>query len=147
MKLRAVKGSTTNAFFVTRDDGSEISWTWPDENGMLPHDLCHFAMETAFGLKYGVYGLMAKGVNWKEYDGPAALQRADAFVREKTGQPDARELLLAESLANSVREWQTPPAGIEMEKFEQGMKNFRELEARWKNLKDKEWIDLEWSVM
>ena len=113
-------------------------------------------MEKAFGLKYGVYGLMAIGVNWKDYDGPGALQRADAFVHEKTGQPDAHELKLAEALANSVKDeliygsfdldrmLQQLPPKTSKETLAKGIGDFKQLEKRWKAIQEGEWIDLVW---
>ena len=166
MLIRAVKGTPHNKFFVTRDDASQVSWTWPREQDFLPHDLCHLVMEKAFGLKYGVYGLMAIGVNWKEYEGPAAYQRADAFVKEKTDE-NADQLIAAETVANvprgllimneftpenflnaihvSLESAKRPvPETINPENCVIAMKQFEELSARWKELKDGEWIDLEW---
>jgi hypothetical protein len=155
MKIRAVKGPR-NKYFVTLDNSSQMSWDWPSEGDALPHDLCHYAMEKAYGLKFGVYGLMALGVDWEQYDGPAALQRADAFVREHTDQPDGRELKLAEALANSVKDemiygsfdldrmMQNLPPDTNREKLVKGIEAFKQLEARWRNLKMGEWIDLIW---
>jgi len=155
MTIRAVKGSR-NKYFVTLDNGEQMSWDWPSEGGALPHDLCHYAMEKAFGLKYGVYGLMAVGVDWEQYDGPAALQRADSFVREHTDQPDARELKLAEALANSVKDemiygsfdldrmMQNLPPDTDRATLAKGIEDFKELEKRWKALQEGEWLDLVW---
>jgi hypothetical protein len=134
MKIRAVKGPR-NRFFVTRDDGSEVYWDWPSEGTLLPHDLCHYVMEKKHHLAYGVWGLIAAGVDWGTFHGPGMLQRADAFVKSKVG-VDASELLQAEQLANSVRNQEM--AG------EQVPPEIEEMQKRWSALKDGEWIDLAW---
>src|SRR5579884_2510043 len=43
-------GKRDNWFYVKRDDGSELSWPWPDEGLRLPHDFIHALVERHFGI-------------------------------------------------------------------------------------------------
>jgi hypothetical protein len=85
--------------YVTRSDGSEVSWVFPTYGDALPHDLVHLVVESAFGLTEGF---------WGRVDGGADPTRVNAEANRKGGKhkyagygPDRRTLLLAEALANA----------------------------------------------
>ena len=49
--------------YVLRSDGSEVSWVFPTYGDMVPHDLVHVVVESAFGLKNGFWGRVDAGVD------------------------------------------------------------------------------------
>ena len=85
--------------YVTRSDGTEVSWSYPTYGDRLPHDLVHWVVETRFGLRFGFWGRVDAGAD------PAAInaQANRAVGRQKFagfGQEQG-ELYLAEALANA----------------------------------------------
>jgi hypothetical protein len=83
--------------YVTRDDGSEVSWSFPSYGDGLPHDLVHLVVERHLGLRQGFWGRVAAGVE---------VSRINAMADRKGGKgkyagfgEDLGELLLAEALA------------------------------------------------
>jgi hypothetical protein len=84
--------------YVTRADGSAVSWTMTTYGEALPHDLVHLVVESAFGLAQGFWGRVNGGAD------PGAISREANRTggRDKYAAygPDQTELLLAESLAN-----------------------------------------------
>jgi hypothetical protein len=48
---------------VRRSDGSETSWVFPSYGTLLPHDLVHLVVESAFGLRRGFWGLVDGGAD------------------------------------------------------------------------------------
>jgi hypothetical protein len=51
-----------NTIRCVRDDGTE---EWCYVTGLMNHDLAHFAVEKALGLKNGLYGHINQGVTFK----------------------------------------------------------------------------------
>src|SRR5262245_15116764 len=49
--------------YVTRSDGSQVSWAFPSYGGALPHDLVHLVVESAFGLSQGFWGRVDAGAD------------------------------------------------------------------------------------
>jgi hypothetical protein len=98
MRIHAVRTpGQRDRLHVTRDDGSEVAWVFPTYGAGLPHDLVHWAVESAFDLRHGFWGRVAAGVD------PARVN-AEAERRGGAGKyagygVDLRELLLAECLA------------------------------------------------
>ncbi len=166
MHIRTAKGIDKNWFTVTRTNGTLLSWHWPIEGTLLPHDLCHFVMEQTFGLKRAVWGLIAKGVDWREFHGSGMLQRADEFAHSKIG-GDASELIQAETLANSLRQqsmvgdldveafiklvnenlastkWPVPE-NLNVETVRKAFNEYKQLKKLWDGLEEREYLDLEW---
>jgi hypothetical protein len=84
--------------YVTRSDGSEVSWSFPSYRDGLPHDLVHLAVESCCGLRSGFWGRVDAGAD------PAAIN-AEANRVGGTGKYAAfgepAELYVAEALANA----------------------------------------------
>jgi hypothetical protein len=85
--------------YVTRDDGSETSWSFPSYGDGLPHDLVHLVLERRFGLRHGFWGRVNAGVD---------PSRINAVANRKGGKgkyagfgEDLGELYLAEALAGA----------------------------------------------
>jgi hypothetical protein len=49
--------------YVERQDGSQLSWTFPTYGDRLPHDLCHLVVERDLGIDDGFWGLVARGAD------------------------------------------------------------------------------------
>ena len=94
--------------YVTRSDGSEVSWVFPTYGDALPHDLVHLVVESAFGLTSGFWGRVDEGAD------PGAISaeanRTGGKDKYAGFGPDQRALLLAEALANVG--WSNEPAHI-----------------------------------
>jgi hypothetical protein len=84
--------------YVTRSDGSSLSWVFTSYGDALPHDLVHLVVESAFGVRQGFWGRVDGGAD------PGAISREAnrRGGRDKYAAygPDQTELLLAEALAN-----------------------------------------------
>jgi hypothetical protein len=92
--------------YVTRSDGSTVSWAFTSYGDQLPHDLVHLVAESAFGVASGFWGRVDAGAD------PGAISRE---ANRRGGRDkyaaygaDQAELRLAEALAN-VR-WLAPDA-------------------------------------
>jgi hypothetical protein len=85
--------------FVTRSDGSEVSWSFPSYGEGLPHDLVHWVVESCCGLRWGFWGRVDAGAD------PAAItaqaNRVGGKDKYAAFGKDQAELLLAEALANA----------------------------------------------
>jgi hypothetical protein len=55
-------GSARDHVTVVLATGRSLEWSWPTRGDALPHDLAHVAVESAFGLTRGFWGLLASGV-------------------------------------------------------------------------------------
>ena len=146
--------------YVTRSDGSEVSWAFPSYGGALPHDLVHLVVESAFGLSGGFWGRVEAGAD------PAAVNamanRTGGREKYAAFGPDREPLQLAEALANvrwlaaeatpaSLRadilaacaaEGLTPPAGLTAERTAQVRERLRSLTERWAGLVPKGAVEL-----
>jgi hypothetical protein len=84
--------------YVTRTDGSSVSWAMASYGDAPPHDLVHLVVESVFGLAQGFWGRVNGGVD------PGAVTREAnrRGGRDKYAAfgPDQAELQLAETLAN-----------------------------------------------
>jgi hypothetical protein len=101
MSLRASFVRTAgerDRIYVTRTDGSTTSWVFPSYGDVLPHDLVHLAVESAFGVARGFWGRVDGGAD----PGAIAREANRRGGRDKYAAygADQAELLLAESLAN-----------------------------------------------
>jgi hypothetical protein len=150
--------------YVRRSDGSETSWVFPSFGDGLPHDLVHLVVERDFGVRDGFWGRVDRGVE------PAKINEDASRVggKGKYGGfgPDLQQLLLAEVLANCG--WFHPGADDEARRAEaarqcaeQGIElparvtvaalaqtdaRLRELQVKWRGLKPKGTIELEFGV-
>ena len=84
---------------AVREDGAVVQFTV--HPGTPPHDLCHYALERHFGVRFGFWGLLAAGASFE------AVQRFGARdPRSVDVEPDpviaahVDELLAAEALVN-----------------------------------------------
>lgn len=90
---------------VVRDDGTEDAFRFHAYRGALPHELVHFAVETAFAIRKGVWGCVADGLD---------LARANDHANRKGGAEKFRETFgdaLAEvqwSEALTTAPWSSP---------------------------------------
>lgn len=84
--------------YVTRSDGSTVSWVFATYGDVLPHDLVHLVVESAFGIAGGFWGRVDAGAD------PAAITREANREggRDKYAAfgADQSQLQLAEALAN-----------------------------------------------
>ena len=87
---------------VTTDDGT-VQFAVADYGTHLPHDLVHYAVERALGMRYGFWGLIAAGAR---FDSVAAFgarrPRRLAAVDDPLVAAHAAELGEAERVANAV---------------------------------------------
>jgi hypothetical protein len=49
--------------YVTRSDGSEVSWIFPTYGDAPPHDMIHLIVESAFGVTQGFWGRVDSGAD------------------------------------------------------------------------------------
>lgn len=143
--------------YVTRSDGSEVSWPFPTYGDSLPHDLVHLVVESAFHVSRGFWGRVDAGAD------PAVIT---AEANRKGGRDkyaayglDQRELLLAEALANAPWSSETErviesiraacgdfglsvPELLTHERVEQTKRSLAELALRWRGLRPKGALDL-----
>jgi hypothetical protein len=85
--------------YVTRSDGSEVSWSFPSYGDGLPHDLVHWVVESCCGLRAAFWGRVDAGAD------PAAItakaNRVGGKDKYAAFGPDQAELYVAEALANA----------------------------------------------
>jgi len=62
--------------YVTREDGTSISWDFPSYGDGLPQDLCHLVVESELGLTDGFWGLVDQGVDVGLVNNQATLLRS-----------------------------------------------------------------------
>ena len=84
--------------YVTRSNGSEVSWVFPTYGDAPPHDMVHLVVESAFGVTQGFWGRVDAGIN----PGVIAEQanRIGGPNKYAAFGPDLSALVLAEILAN-----------------------------------------------
>lgn len=83
---------------VRRSDGSEVAWETPSYGGALPHDAVHLIVESAFGLRRGLWGLVDEGADPGRVNEEASRARGAGAPYVGFG-ADVAELLAAEALA------------------------------------------------
>lgn len=84
--------------YVTRSDGSQVSWVFPSYGDGLPHDLVHLVVESAFGLADGFWGRVDGGAD----PGPITREANRKGGRDKYAAygADQSGLQRAEAVAN-----------------------------------------------
>jgi hypothetical protein len=99
MELTAVRGTEDrDRVYVTRDDGSEVFWTWPSYGRELPHDLVHWVVESEARLDQGFWGLVASGVDPTRVNKSAERIASGVRLRDLSGL-DLTQLIQAEHLS------------------------------------------------
>ena len=96
MKLIATKQGKSDKYDslrCIRNDGSETKTSMPRQ-GILPHDLIHYVVETALGYEYGFLGLVAKGS-----DIAFAMEQSHDVQNQKI----ARQTIHAEAIVESLQ--------------------------------------------
>lgn len=83
--------------YVTRSDGTEVSWVFPTYGDGLPHDLVHLVVESVFGLSRGFWGRVDAGADPGRISDEA--NRMGGKDKYAAFGADQRELQLAEALA------------------------------------------------
>ena len=100
-------GTARDHVSVVLASGRSLEWSWPTRGDDLPHDLAHFAVESAFRLTCGFWGLLASGVDL------AIVNRAAEHAAPAAGSGLDRvalgHLLQAEALVNVLAPaWNAP---------------------------------------
>jgi hypothetical protein len=131
--------------YVRRSGGGEASWSFPTYGDVLPHDLVHLVVESAFGVRDGIWAAIDAGVD------PA---RANAMATRAGGKDkfrgtglDRPGVLRSEDLANAgwfIRDDDgvraaLAEAGVAATADEVAAARARldELGARWRDLRPK----------
>jgi hypothetical protein len=87
--------------YVTRSNGTEVSWAFPTYGDGLPHDLVHLVVEAAYDVKLGFWGRVDAGVDPNAVN--AEANRAGGKDKYAAFGADLEDLMLAEMLA--ARAW------------------------------------------
>jgi len=144
--LRAVFLRTEGArdrIYVTRSDGSEVSWVFPTYGDALPHDLVHLVVETVFSLSRGFWGRVDDGADPGRISQEA--NRKGGSDKYAAFGPDQSDLQLAEVLAAApwfsedvVQEIRQAcaanslmPPEVNQDRIREVRESFGLLQARW----------------
>jgi hypothetical protein len=93
---------------VERDDGLVFAMRGSGGGADLPHDLVHAVVETELGIRDGICGCIADGVEWtsmRHVSGrrpPHAAERSARFKRDRTAAVQRAEAVRAEAVADLV---------------------------------------------
>ena len=88
---------------VERDDGVVVRSVQPLRGSRPPHDLVHFAVESALELGEGLWGCIAEGAEFKSFERVCGRRRPHASERSSEILRRARrQLTTAEVLAGAV---------------------------------------------
>jgi hypothetical protein len=91
-------GRKQNLVSVTRDDGTQVSFEWPEHPG-LPHDLVHLVVESELGMRHAFWGLVHDGVDVVRINEAEARARRGGRASEIDGRSLA-ELYVAEAVVS-----------------------------------------------
>lgn len=87
--------------YVTRSNGTEVSWVFPTYGDGLPHDLVHLVVEAAYDVRLGFWGRVDAGVDPNAVN--AEANRAGGKGKYVGFGAGLEDLMLAERLA--ARAW------------------------------------------
>lgn len=150
MLVRFTKGPiAAKADWLTcvREDGSVTSGDMPRQ-GILPHDVFHFVVETTLGWSEAFFGQIARGVSLDQIAAKRNGQRIDWSKREQALQSESLvECLQAEqwggaatpetfceTLATTCRQKHVMPPHVTAEDLRRIRTALRELGAAWRPL-------------
>lgn len=166
MRVTFVKTpGAADRFFVTRDDGSEASWSFASYGPRaMPHDLVHFVLEQEMGLRLGLWGRVAAGADLAKVNAQSNRMGGPIADKYRTLGEDLSELLLAEAFAGQAwsADWQsdderleallaayaeqgiTPPEGFGLARVVELREALDGTRARWAGLGEKGSLVLTW---
>ena len=98
-------------FYVRRDDGSEVSWSFPTFGDALPHDLVHFVVEQMFGIRDGFWGRVGGGADPAKINAMADRKGGKLADKYAGFGDDLSGIYLAEALAGLP--WGVPGVSYE----------------------------------
>jgi hypothetical protein len=99
MRIAFVRtGRKNNRVSAVRDDGSSVSFEWPEHPG-LPHDLVHVVIESELRMRDAFWGLVHDGVDVVRINDAEARARRGGRASEIEGRSLA-ELYLAEAVVS-----------------------------------------------
>jgi hypothetical protein len=150
--------------YVTRSDGTEVSWPFPTYGDGLPHDLVHLVVESAFGVRAGFWGRVDAGADPKAIADDA--NRRGGRDKYAAYGADRGELLVAEALVNApwltrgisngavleaigeacARDGLRPPAALTGNRVRETRALLGALGERWRTLVPKGVLDLEFQA-
>jgi hypothetical protein len=140
--------------YVTRSDGTEVSWSFPTYGDGLPHDLVHWVVEACCGLRSGFWARVDGGADPGAINARAnregGRQKYTAFGSEQDELYVAEALAAAgwwresateEELRESVRvqcdRWGASPFDLSAEQTRQVRRTLESLERQWRALRPK----------
>lgn len=149
-------GGPRDRFHVTRDDGSEASWTFPSYGDALPHDLVHFVCERELGVRDGLFGRIARGADLARINARAnrvgGRDKYAALGEDLAGVLWSEALATApwsrtnaeilEALRESCRRVGLAPRGLTPEDLSRTREAIAAMAARWRRLGSREAIHL-----
>jgi hypothetical protein len=97
MKIRIIKGRTSDELAIRRLDGTELRADFPHK-GPVPHDAVHFFVEQALGLSNGFWGMVASGRHPDEIGALVAAAGHRSASRCEAPDPSFLEVIQAERL-------------------------------------------------
>jgi hypothetical protein len=150
VRITFVTGERTHVY-VTRDDGSELDWSWPSGGG-LPHDLAHYVVESGLGMRFGFWGLVADGVDFSSYGKPRGLEgrdvtelnQAEGAVAAATIRLTVPEVDAAAYLVECCEKASTPVPDIDAAMLDRLTEACRQADERWRALAPGESLTVEW---
>jgi hypothetical protein len=149
-----------------RDDGVTVQVRRSYRKSELPHDLCHYVVETELGLERGFWGCIGKGVLFSGMSvvsgrrRSVANPRSRARIRATPQERGASEFLVeafsaaarirdpalrfAKLVSPEVKQWF--PLHVDKETRRRIVERLLILESRWRELSDGESITLFWPL-
>ena len=147
-----------------RDDGVTVQLRGSYRTSELPHDLCHYVVETELGLERGFWGCIGKGVLFSgmtvvsKRQRSRANPRSQALIRATPQERGASELLVeafrvaarirdpalrfAKIVSPEVKQWF--PVHLDKDTRRRIVERLLILESRWQELSEGESITLFW---
>jgi hypothetical protein len=147
--------------YVTRSDGSSVSWVFPSYGDGLPHDLVHLVAESAFGLADGFWGRVDGGAEpgaiTREANRKGGRDKYAAYGTDQSGLQRAEavanvtwldaalsdDVLLAQALAACRAAGVAAPPMLNVERVREVRTALAGLARRWRTLLTKGALDLE----
>ncbi|HUP85976.1 MAG TPA: hypothetical protein VM143_09950 [Acidimicrobiales bacterium] len=133
-----------------RADGVVVEFLVHNHPGRLPHDLCHFAVESTLGLADGFWSLLDRGVMFKgvaRAGGTGKGRPARRLVQRRGDQLDEIELLVA----GVTGCWENDDRAVTVAGFSHDEVSachdaLDSLDAQWQKVGIGEALSLEWAL-